>query len=355
MAENPRLAEYLAQLRSLSEKSGRECGFFIGNTRKGIEGGHVFGPIRESRNLVAGSVLVSHATIAAEIASEVDGRVDVVFVDAEKKIPRIHWGNDDSGNIELTVRSSMAVTPVLTYKGNDLTVRSVDAFCARLAGEFEKGMGGLRVAILGAGNLGAKLALSFVERGANVYVYRRNVEKLKAVVEALNIICPEETLSRVYSATTALSAARGASIVVGATAGVPVVDTDVVRQMAPDGMIIDVGKGCVFDDAVLLARKMKIPVFRADIQPVIAGEIETLMTIDALASRGFAIQNSGGMTFVPAGLVARAGEVVVDNPSFPERVFGVADGSGDFVESLSPEQVNSIERAVSTLAKDSQK
>lgn len=354
MAENARLAEYLAQLRGLSEKSGRECGFFIGNTRKGIEGGHVFGPIRESPNLVAGSVLVSHATIAAEIAAGVDGRVDVVFVDAEKKIPKIHWGDDDSGNIELTVRSSMAITPVITYKGNDLTVRSVDAFCARMAGKFEKGMGGLKVAILGAGNLGAKLALSFVERGANVYVYRRNVKKLEAVVEALNIICPEETLSRVYSSATPLAAVRGASIVVGATAGVPVVDTEVVRQMAPDGMIIDVGKGCVFDDAVALARQMKIPVFRADIQPVIAGEIETLMTIDGLASRGFEIEALNGMTFVPAGLVARAGEVVVDNPRFPEKVFGVADGSGDFVEFLSPEQVNSIQMAVSTLAEDTQ-
>ncbi len=60
-----------------------------------------------------------------------------------------------------------------------------------------RGVGGKKILIIGAGNIGFKIALQLVERGAKVYLCAKNLKKLKLKVDTLNSIKPIHTFEKV--------------------------------------------------------------------------------------------------------------------------------------------------------------
>ena len=75
-------------------------------------------------------------------------------------------------------------------------------------------MSEIRLGLIGAGNIGIKLALKLLERGADVILCRRNVEVLEKVVEALNLIKSPNTIAKVIGENDKNKAAYGADILV---------------------------------------------------------------------------------------------------------------------------------------------
>ena len=80
---------------------------------------------------------------------------------------------------------------IYTYKGNDLTVQASDTFLNNYFLKDIRGLGGKKILILGSGNIGSKLVLKLVESGAEVFLYRRNLKKLKKIVETINLLLPK--------------------------------------------------------------------------------------------------------------------------------------------------------------------
>lgn len=325
-------------------KSGRKSGFFIGNTRKPGRGPSSLGPLRESQSVVAGSIVVSSVAEAVLVARIIDGKVDIVFVDSEKKIPKSNWGPNDAGNIELGVKEVLKQSKLLTYKANDMAAWAIDALVSSLAATREKGISGTEICILGFGNVGSKVALSLVERGANVRGYRRNIAELRRITDGINSIKPVETLSRVRAFKSPAEAAEGSDILIGLSPGVPVITSAIVRTLNLNGFVIDGGKGCVSLDAAELAAQMGLRVYRTDIQPVVAGTIETVLKFHGLVSDGLERVEYAGFHLVSAGLLAREGELVVDDAKNPHRLYGVADGFGELRRVHSDEQLRQLQR-----------
>lgn len=312
-------------------RTNRATGFFIGTTRK-FDGRQFFlTPKRESQDLIAGSVVVQTVGEAVQIARFLDGRVDYVFVDAEKKIGPSLWGIEDAGNVESAIREVIKKSSILTYKANDLTVQAIDGMVSALASRFPKGIGGTRICILGLGNVGSKVALSLVERGAHVSCFRRDQEALNLIVRAINCVKPSETLSEVVGHQSVEDAARNADVIIGLTPGVQVITSEVVRLVKKPGFIVDGGKGNVSPEALDLAQSLGIEVYRTDIQPILAGLISATMKIDKLFGNGLMRRNFGDLTLVDAGLLATVGEIVVDSALNPTKIFGVSNGRGDLV------------------------
>jgi hypothetical protein len=343
MRYEDQLEKTLQRVVELAQREGKLTGFCIGNTRKVDSTGLYFSPIRNTAKLVAGSVIVCKVSEAANIARMIDGMVQYILVDTEKKISPEMYEAGDVGNVERAVREVVRCSTILTYKGNDITVDSIDCLLAQLVADAPRGIGGKKVAIIGAGNLGSKLALKLVERGAHVVITRRDREKLETIVRALNYIKPEETISQVTGTTDNEEAACNADILIGMTNGIPVITPSIIEHLSSGALVMDGGKGCLFPDAIRRAEELGLIVLRVDIRAGFEGQIAMLLEMERILKQTVGRREINGVNIVSGGLLARRGEIVVDNVYKPTAVYGVADGTGDFIRSLSAEQIRQVE------------
>ncbi len=338
-AVEARIAEVVRRGRA----SGKSTGFTIGNTAKTAVGGAYLTPLRETSLLVASGIIVYSEDQAARAARAADGRVDYVLVDAEKKIPNPS-ARGRLANVERVVRENVRDSRLWVYKANDLSVEAVDGFLAQLTRRDLRGLGGRRTAILGAGNIGFKLALRLVERGAEVVITRRRADLLELYVRALNAVKPAYTEARVRGTTDNVAAVRGAEILVGTTPGTPLVTPEMIDLLAEGAIIIDVGKGVLFPEAVRRAAERSLPVYRLDVTAAFEGLIHHLRAVEDLLERRHGRRDFHGIPVVSGGLLGREHEWVVDNVWDPRVVYGLADGRGDFLRDLSPRHREELER-----------
>lgn len=332
----------LRQVTEMARRGGKLTGFCIGNTRKVDSAGLFFSPIRVTSKLVAGSVIVYAVEEAIRLTSALDGRVDYILVDTEKKISTEMYGTQDVGNIERAIRENAKESAVLTYKANDLTVDCIDAVLAQLVGDPIRGISGKRIAVLGAGNLGCKLALKLVERGAQVTLTRRDGKALDVIVRALNLIKPPETIAMIRGTIDNEAAAKGADVLIGLTAGCAVITQNMINDLPASAVVVDGGKGSLFPGALRRAEERGIPVLRVDIRPGFEGQVAMLLEIERIVKHTMGRKEIEGVGIVSGGLLARADEVVVDNIHNPSIIFGLANGLGDFVRTPSPEQTEKL-------------
>jgi len=332
----------IREINKLANIEKKLTGFCIGNTRKVNNAGLYFSPIRRTSKLIAGSAIVYDVPQAVELACAIDGRVDFVLIDTEKKISTELYNTDNAGNVERAVRENVKYSRILTYKGNDLTVDSIENLIVKILSSFPRGLGGKKACIIGAGNLGSKLALKLVERGMDVYLTRRNKEKLLNIVTALNIIKPAETIAKVYACEDNFSAAQNADLLVGLTQGAPVITKAMIEVLSPGALVLDGGKGCCHFDAISLAREKNIPIYRADIRAGFEGHISMALETERILEHTLGRTKFDGVSVVSGGLLAHLNEVVVDSIEKPYFVFGLADGLGDFVRDPDANQIQSL-------------
>tara|TARA_X000001036_G_C20686692_1_gene807880 strand:+ start:3069 stop:4130 length:1062 start_codon:yes stop_codon:yes gene_type:complete len=340
LVEKKELNAVLKNLSLLSLKKNKKIGFCIGNTRKISESGYFYTPIRVTEKLVAGSVIVYSVKQAREIINYIDGKVDYIFVDSEKKISSKLY-NKDIGNIEREVRDSTKISEVITFKGNDLTVDSIDIILEQLFSKHKRGIGGKKATIIGSGNIGSKLALRLVERGVDVVITRRNSRKLKAIVKALNLIKPQETLAKISGTVDNLEASKDADIIIGLTSGRAVINTKIVSSVNKTAIFMDAGKGCFTAAATKAAKQRDLIIYRPDIKIGFEGFISSLFKTREV------LKNSYGRSLVldipiVSGLVGDEGEIVVDNFKSPRVIYGMANGLGGFIETPNKIQMKKI-------------
>mgnify|MGYP000017514954 CR=1 FL=1 len=347
MAVKKELNEILENLKLLSLKKNKKIGFCIGNTRKVSASGYFYTPIRVTEKLVAGSVIVYSVKQAREIINYIDGKVDYILVDSEKKISRKFY-NEDIGNIEREVRDSTKISEVITFKGNDLTVDSIDIILEQLFAKHKRGIGGKKATIIGSGNIGSKLALRLVERGVDVVITRRNSRNLKTIVKALNLIKPQETLAKISGTVDNLAASKDADIIIGLTSGKPVITTRIISNVSKSAIFMDAGKGCFSPSAIKAAKKRDLTIYRPDIKIGFEGFISSLFKTREVLEHSFGRRLILDMPIV-SGLVGSEGEIVVDNFQFPRVIYGIADGFGGFIDKLNKSQskkINTLSNAI---------
>jgi len=334
----------LKEVKSLAIEQGKLTGFCIGNTRKVNSTGLYFSPIRNATKLVAGSAIVYSVDQAVAVARQVDGKVDYVLVDTEKKVSPELYGKQNIGNVERAVRETVHSSKILTYKGNDLTVDSIESFIVQVLSSYPRGLSGKKAVIIGAGNIGSKLALKLVERGMDVVITRRDREKLDTIVSALNFIKPKETVATVSGTLDNMVAVNGAHLLIGLTDGSSVITAAMIEALITPGVILlDGGKGCFLPEAISLAEREGIPIYRADVRPGFEGHIGMALETERMVLGSLGRKEINGIPIVSGGLLARKNEVVVDNVNDPRVVFGLAGGMGDFIRNLDTDQEGRVQ------------
>jgi hypothetical protein len=163
--------EFKKYLRKLKAGFPMNC-FTILNTTKRINRFY-FTPVRCLDNIQVCGVVVANSSEAKIFARLSDGKFDYIAVDSEKKIEPSHYSYpNDLGNIEGEVLDTVKKSKVVNFKANDITVNAVDILVAsRVMGVAQR-----KIAIVGLGNIGFKLALKFVERGCSVNMFRRDIK-----------------------------------------------------------------------------------------------------------------------------------------------------------------------------------
>lgn len=336
--------QLVKKIQDIAHGQKKATGFCIGNTSKIDSNGLYFTPLRIMPQMVLSGVVVYSERKAMEVASLVDGEVDYILIDAEKKIPLHMSRSGDYANVERAVREVVRKSTIWVYKGNDLAVDAIDCILTYLTKDYLRGLGGRKVAILGAGNLGCKLALKLVERGANVIITRRNARMLRTVVQGLNYIKPTSTLARIVGMSDNEKATRKADVLIGLTQGIPVITSNMIRNLSRGALVIDGGKGTLYPEAIKLAHEMQIDIYRLDISAALEGLVHGLFKIEDIVENRLGRRVFYDEPVVSGGLLAKRGEFVVDNVYAPKVVYGMANGKGDFIRQLSKKQKLRLKR-----------
>jgi len=186
------------------------------------------------------------------------------------------------------------------------------------------------VAIIGAGNIGCKVALKLVERGADVYMTRRD-DRGELLAEALNVMKARHSLGMIYSERDASKSAQGAHALIGFTQGYAAIDGAHIAALAEGALVVDGGVGTVTVEAIRIARLSRRPIYRLDIR------IALPYVIDSILSTAYFLQHVAGTTvrdgktYVAGGYIGGAGDIVVDHIAAPQTVIGIADGRGGVI------------------------
>ncbi|MDZ4224568.1 MAG: NAD(P)-binding domain-containing protein, partial [bacterium] len=206
-----RVKEIAEKVVNEAKAKGKISIFSVANTANPNNPSVVFPAVRETDTTIAGNVIVTSQEQIRQILEMTDGLVDIILMDAETKVPG--WVG-----APLLFQERVKKSRLLTYKPNDVTAEALDAL---LAQRFSL-LAGKKVAIIGAGNLGSKMALKLVERGCDVVLTRRHAGNLRKIAEGLNTIKSIHTKSEVRFTTDNLEACHGADVVIGATSGMGV-------------------------------------------------------------------------------------------------------------------------------------
>tara|TARA_A100001011_G_C14315145_1_gene847625 strand:- start:2301 stop:3368 length:1068 start_codon:yes stop_codon:yes gene_type:complete len=318
-----------------NNKLNKRIAFLIGNTSKSNYKKFYITPIREFNTVIIFGVIIFNVFEAKNISKYVDGKVDYIFVDSEKKIKNIFLRSKKIANIERTVKENTKISRVVTYKGNDLTVEALDLLISNLCENDIRGIGGKKITILGAGNLGSKIAIKLLERGGKIKLFRRNQQKLKTIIQMINLIKPKYTSEKIKYTKNLDTITKDSDFIIGTTDGSAVITKEMIKNANKNIIVIDVGKGTLKQDAIQFAQLQEIKIYRLDITPALCGMVESKIYFDNKFKKTIGIKTIDNENLISGGIFANKNDIIVDNINKPRKVYGISDGKGDIKKQLS--------------------
>ena len=212
------------------------------------------------------------------------------------------------------------------FKANDL---SVDSACDVIFKHYDdKSMywGGRRVVIVGAGNIGSKIAIKLVECGIDCFLYRRNKKALKDVINGINTIKPIATIARAV-ALEDLDAIKEIcpDIIIGCASSPVKIDPDVLTA---DTLCLDLGKGSFVPEVVSAAINLNASMVRVSVEDRLLDFVKNHLSRSSKTPKRRICDDQA---FVSGGYFGSLGDLVVDDADDPKIIYGVADGCGDFL------------------------
>ena len=309
-------------------------------------------PIRKNACFTVFGCIIFEKSTVIEIIKIIDGAVDYVLVDSEKKIP--FYINQDqrdlkgkkaniSSNFKTEKLSNICSikikkSKIFEYKPSDITVNATWSFLSQKLNF----LSGKKISILGSGNIGSKLALKLVECGVSVSIYRQNTDKGYLIAKALNFVKSKDTKSSITFHRNILDAALISDVLIGATNGIPIIDLDLLKGIKKDAIIVDLGKNTLTKEAIQFANTNNIEIYRTDITSALEGFIFETIKMNDILNESYGKKDLGYCAIVGGGYFGIFGDIIVDNVTCPSRVLGVAAGDGTMKKRLSKEDKDKL-------------
>ena len=305
------------ELFSLSKKAGKKSIFTVSTSNKGTD--TVFPFIRESNISVIGNSEVNTIRQVSEVIEAIDGIVDVILVDADKKI--------EGKNLLQTVSEIVKRSEVVSYKDTGAWAVAADA----LISQSIRNISNSKIVIFGCNNPGIKVAQRLSEREARVTLWDENPDRLNKVVKGFNLI-KENNL--IYGEVDKLKASTNADVMIGFSIKGAVIAKEMLEKMNPNGLVIDASVGTITPEGIQYAINSGPRVYRLDMRAGLSGEITTALETGELIKNIAGKSEINGVTVVAGGLIGKKGDVVVDSISNPTRIIGIANGMGGMIKDV---------------------
>ncbi len=319
---------------------------------------------------ITGNKIISGCVVGSQIEAIISSKciintVDYLLLDVEKKIPMqitphksvfeafnldrgLYIQNSKTvsgvefGNISSAVRKTFPEKKIINFKPNDLTVESIWSFLSHKFHNFS----GLKIAIMGTGNIGFKIALKLVESGCDVNLYRRDETKGNFFSNCINLVKHKNTLARAEFFNDPIQASTLCNAIIGTSkTDTPVITDQMIQVMQKKGLLIDCGKGNISEDAIKLAMETKINIYRTDVTSGIISFVNQASEIKSLVNEKTGRKEIlKGIFVISGGVFGNYEDIIVDNYSKPKLIYGMANGKGNFIIKLSPKQVQKIKK-----------
>ena len=315
-------------------------------------------PVRFLENSLISGVVVFSKIQSIVVINIVKDFVDDFLIDVEQKHNMKAAINSDTlkyfqdkylinsdikcESILSIVRAIVADDRIIEYKANDITVDAIWTFLSTKLNY----LSGKKVAIIGCGNIGSKLALKLVESDANVVLVRRDSSKGKLIANAINLIKPPLSKSYASYNSSAIEASKFCDVIIGAAnTNNPVITWDMIKNLSKNGFVVDIGKGNIEADAIKKSIEKKIDIIRGDIAAALYGFVSQKQQMQEIVQNKIGRVNiDSDINIVSGGVLGRCGDIVVDSFASPSLVYGVANGSGSIKTDLNLIDKKNIEK-----------
>jgi hypothetical protein len=361
------ILENILESKAAAESQKLSLFFSISTNFKKIIHRPFITPQRFSENSLVIGVVVHSITQAILVSSIVVKHIDSLLIDVEKKLNldfeideellshfKIDFDklknnqeyHENKKSISGIIKVLYPHIDIILYKPNDLTVDAVWGILAVMLDNFAN----KKIAIIGCGNIGFKLALKLVESGSDVKIHRRDKNKGYLMEDAINCIKSDSCNASAKYHISSLEASKSCDVVIGASSGNEVINSEIVDNMSTDSILIDIGKGNINRNALNKALEVGISVFRGDITPALLG-----FTYQSQKSKDFVVKKMGRniltseITILSGGLLGKNGEFIVDDFKNPRIIYGVSDGAGNLKLDLNSndlKQMNKLKKYI---------
>jgi hypothetical protein len=313
----------LKELRARAVKSGKFSALNIVTGEQPLADFVVSGNIHATQAHVVGSVELTTDEQLLATLDMVDGRVDVVLLDVDRK----PFGPTDASEV---ARNRLKKTSLLTYLDSRVWVEAVEDQVVRLLHE---SLSDSAIVIAGDHPRSRFLALRLAERGATVALLpdpdqTRNAPTLDHI-RSLSFEGSELRLTLMKpDSGVAFDALSKAAAVLVWPAGSPWFGENFAKRLSKGSFVVDAGIGAILPEGIAEAQRRGCLLLRVNIWPALTGTLSAAHE-SLLETRG--ALGWGTLDEVPVvagGAMGRSGDVIVDSVKHPTRVIGVCDGHG---------------------------
>ncbi len=325
------------------KKTKKKVCFFLGNTKKKENKKFFFTPIRENRNFIFFGAIVYSDLITKKILKIIDGKVDIVLVDIEKKVQSKNK-KISLVNIERSAKDVIKISKLYIYKANDLAVTATETLLFNLFLTDKRGLGGKKILIIGIGNIGFKLSIKFVESGSRVYIWSRKKELLPNFAKTINTIKPQGTTSTVKALKNMPKSLNFFDIIISTADSKNIIKGNIVQNLKKKNIFIDVGKGNFDKNAIKILNDKKINIYRLDTTNSYFSYLENMTLTEKQYNYSKFKNKVENFTFVLRGIVGQKDDIVVDDALNPKKIFGICDGAGGFFSHNFDEKKNILNK-----------
>lgn len=318
------IEKYIESVREEALKKTKYSGISLEFPYK-TEGKYYLLPIRNSESCVVGAIKIFSIEFLEKILKEIDGKIDYIFLDAEEKNPEMKYSERKAKEI---VKNSK----VLTVKVNDFTSLSADLIISQIKSPIEK----KKIVIVGAGNIGCKLAMKLSERSAKVFITGRNYQETERKAESMNCLLIKNSEKITAFPIENLDDFKDTDILVGfSRSSTASVTKEMTERTKEDALILDGGIGTIEEKAFEVDRNF----IRLDTRAGFYGYIDAVIKTDEFIRRDIGMRTIEKNSFVAGGKIGKKGEIIVDAIKDTRKIIGIADGIGGMIR----ESLNNVE------------
>ena len=278
-------------------------------------------PIRYLDDYVCLPIGIISDVIGKKLTKYFDGKVDAIFVDSENKILKCQ-------NIFKKIFEVVNKSKIYAIKGNDFSADSAFSLISTLL----KPVVGKRICIVGAGNIGGKLALKLIECGAKVFIINSTKKSTLKMTNAINVMKPKKCMQKVLPVRDK-NFPKQLDCIIGFTRGNPAITKKMIEQVKNNGLVLDGGSGTISNDAIDESKRKKLKMMRLDVRLGFISQATLMINTEKFFIETYGIKKFSNFNIIAGGYFGDKGDIVVDNIKSPKKIIGVSDGKGGLLKS----------------------